>query len=168
VPDATGLVGSWSGGQVATLVLDLAALPLPGGGTLDLIPQINSLGFIDVNVSDETACDFMRLSIDTTATTSVEPTAAPDLAVLHRPLPNPFNAVTTFRFQLERSADVTFSIYDVAGRRVRTRADGVRPRGWHDVEWDGKDDRGARMASGLYFGVLRADARVYGRQKASW
>ncbi len=161
VPDATGLVGSWTVGQVATLVLDLAALPLAAGGTLDMIPQMNSLGFIDINVSDETGCDFMQLSIDTTAATSVGPTAAPDLAILHRPLPNPFNAATTFRFELERSADITFSIYDVAGRRVRTLAQGVRPRGQHEIAWDGKDDRGARMASGLYFGALRVDAGVW-------
>lgn len=104
---------AWSGGQVATIVLDLGALPLPGGGTLDLIPQINSQGFIDVNVADETACDFMGLSIDTTMTTSVPPRAG--AAILHRPVPNPFNPVTTFRFEIVESAYVVLAIYDTAG-----------------------------------------------------
>jgi hypothetical protein len=155
VADATGLVGSWSHNQQATLILDLGALPLAGGGTLDLIPQINSLGFIDVNVSDETACDFMRLSIDTTTATSVPSRPTPSQAVLHQPVPNPFNPVTTFRYELVEPADVVFAIYDTAGRRVRTLVDGMRPRGTSEVRWDGTDDRGARVASGLYFGSLR-------------
>jgi hypothetical protein len=159
-PDPAGLVGSWSAGDTVTLVLDLSALPLAGGGTLNLLPQINSAGFIDVNVSDETGCDFMRLSIDTTMTTSVDgPVGVPELAVLHRPLPNPFGASTAFRFELSRSAEVTFSVFDVAGRRVRVLAEGVRPGGLNEIVWDGKDDHGTRVSSGIYFGTLRAGSR---------
>ncbi|HXV13136.1 MAG TPA: FlgD immunoglobulin-like domain containing protein [Candidatus Krumholzibacteria bacterium] len=152
--DATGLVGSWAVGQTATILLDLSDLPLAGGGGVSVIPEMNSRGFIDVNVSDETGCDFMRLSIDTTQATSVPPRAA-SVAVLHRPVPNPFNPTTTFRFELVESAQVEFAIYDTAGRRVRTLVAGERPRGTSEVQWDGRDDRGVPAASGVYLGSLR-------------
>ncbi len=159
VPDATGLVGSWNGGQTATIVLDLAALPLPGGGTTNLIAQMSDRGFIDVNVSDETACDFMRLSIDTTVTTPVMPTVPATVAVLHQPTPNPFNPTTTFRFELTQAGPVELAIYDTAGRRVRTLVAGVRPRGLTETIWNGTDDRGMPVASGLYLGSLRVGAQ---------
>ena len=158
VPDATGLVGSWNGGQTATIVLNLGALPNPGGGTTDLIAQMSDRGFIDVNVSDETACDFMRLSIDTTVTTPVMPTV-PAAAVLHQPTPNPFNPTTTFRFELAAATHAELVIYDATGRRVRTLVAGVRPSGMTETIWNGSDDRGMPVASGLYLGSLRVGSQ---------
>jgi hypothetical protein len=56
-------LGSWSQEEEAFLTLDLAALPLVGGGTLNLLPQLDAEGFLDVVVTDATAADFMRLNI---------------------------------------------------------------------------------------------------------
>ncbi len=64
-PDPTGLLGGWGNGTNATFTLDLAHLPLVGGGTLDLLPLINAHGFIDVNISDDTAVDYTRLVVHT-------------------------------------------------------------------------------------------------------
>ena len=63
--DPTGLIGGWTAGRQATIQLDLAALPLASGGTLNIIPWLNSHRFLDVSVGDETAVDYMRLSIGT-------------------------------------------------------------------------------------------------------
>lgn len=65
-PDA-GLVQAtpWSNGDDATLLLDLSALPLAAGGTLNLIPQIASRGFLDVLVGDETGADAITLTLQT-------------------------------------------------------------------------------------------------------
>ena len=52
----------WAPDSSAYLTLDLSALPLVGGGTLDIIPIINSNGFFDVTVSDDSAADFYRLT----------------------------------------------------------------------------------------------------------
>lgn len=53
----------WQAGNEQEFTLDLAALPLMGGGTLNLLPLLNSNGFLDVNVTDDTAADFMRLNL---------------------------------------------------------------------------------------------------------
>ncbi len=59
-----GLVQSsaWSSGNEATVTLDLSALPLAGGGTLDLLSQLNSNGYLDVVVAEDSAVDFMKLT----------------------------------------------------------------------------------------------------------
>ena len=65
--------------------------------------------------------------------------------------PNPFNPVTSLRFGLPEQQHVSLSIYDVAGRCVRTLLDGTVEPGWHDVVWDGRDDAQHRVSSGVYF-----------------
>lgn len=64
--------------------------------------------------------------------------------------PNPFNPSTTVSFALDRPARVTLIVLDVRGRRVRTLADGRWPSGPAEIEWNGRDDRGAPVASGVY------------------
>ena len=64
-PSDPGLLqaSEWSNGNESEFTLDLAALPLIGGGTLNLLPLLNSKGFIDVNISDDTAVDFVSLNL---------------------------------------------------------------------------------------------------------
>ncbi len=81
----------------------------------------------------------------------------PRTTVLRQNMPNPFNPVTTIRFDLARGGPVALRVYDVAGRRVRTLLDASLPAGWnHRVTWDGQDDNGRRVASGIYLYRLSA------------
>jgi hypothetical protein len=70
--------------------------------------------------------------------------------------PNPFNPKTTLAFSLAQAADVDFRIFDVTGAAVKTVLKGHRPAGVHRIEWDGRNDRGAPVASGVYFYKLVA------------
>lgn len=71
--------------------------------------------------------------------------------------PSPFNPKTTVRLELPASADALVEIFDLRGRRVRTLFSGPLERaGAHDFVWDGRDDRGASLATGVY--VVRAEA----------
>jgi len=70
--------------------------------------------------------------------------------------PNPFNPTTTIRFVLPVREDVTLAIYDANGHLVRTLVNEVQGYGAHEVTWDGRDDDGAAMGSGVYFYRLRA------------
>jgi hypothetical protein len=71
--------------------------------------------------------------------------------------PNPFNPATRLVFTTPRSGVVTVELYDVAGRLVRTLVDEVRPAGRHEVLWNGVDDSGRALSSGVYFARMRAD-----------
>jgi hypothetical protein len=83
----------------------------------------------------------------------------PTVLTVHEPAPNPFNPSTVIRFELPGSATVSLAVYDATGRRVRTLI-GSEPLagGSHESRWDGFDDAGRAVASGLYLFQLRAGA----------
>jgi hypothetical protein len=71
--------------------------------------------------------------------------------------PNPFNPATTIAFTVpEGGGNVTLRIYDVSGRLVRTLVDGFEAAGTREVSWDGRDDQGQQLASGVYHYQLTA------------
>ncbi len=87
----------------------------------------------------------------------------PRTFALFHSYPNPFTQATTVPYRLtsavggRRTADnvstcqlINLSVYDVAGRRIRTLVDGNQPAGHYRTHWDGRDDSGADVASGLY------------------
>ncbi len=70
--------------------------------------------------------------------------------------PNPFNPETTIRYQVARGVKVNVTIYNVLGQKVRTLVDGFKPAGSHRIVWNGKDDRGMSLPTGMYFYKMRA------------
>jgi hypothetical protein len=69
--------------------------------------------------------------------------------------PNPFRGRTEIHFQLPRSSRVRLVIHNVLGQQVRTLVDEELPAGFHSIPWQGRDDRGSRVASGVYFYSLQ-------------
>jgi hypothetical protein len=72
-------------------------------------------------------------------------------------VPNPFNPATSIRFSIPRAAVVSLVIYDVSGREVRRLVAGKMPAGYHEVAWNGKNNKGAAVSSGMYFCRLQAN-----------
>jgi glycosidase len=70
--------------------------------------------------------------------------------------PNPFNPTTTISFVLPEESHVNLSVYDIQGRPVKTIQDEVLPGGYSEVEWDGRDETGRTVSSGVYFYRLMA------------
>jgi glucose/arabinose dehydrogenase len=70
--------------------------------------------------------------------------------------PNPFRESTQFILQLPHPANVKVTLHDSSGRMVRKIEDRFRSSGVHSYVWDGKDDRGNKVSSGIYY--IRADA----------
>jgi len=83
---------------------------------------------------------------------------------LYQNVPNPFNPRTTIAFTLAKPGRTTLRIFDLGGRAVATLVDGELTAGPHRVEWDGRDQRGRQMASGIYYYQLRSgDSGATGR-----
>ena len=81
----------------------------------------------------------------------------PDRFVLFPNFPNPFNPATMIRYGVPEASAVSLVIYNVLGRKVATLEAGrEREVGYHAVVWDGRDDAGAQVASGVYFAQMRA------------
>ena len=70
--------------------------------------------------------------------------------------PNPFRPSTTIRFALPAQRDVELRVFDVTGRAVKTLAQGAMGPGVHTLQWNGDDDHGSRLSSGVYFYRLTA------------
>jgi hypothetical protein len=88
------------------------------------------------------------------------PTGAPGAQVaslrLHRNQPNPFNPLTTLRFEVPAAGRVRLEVYDAAGRLVRVLLDADLPAGGHQAVWDGRNAAGQAVASGSYLARLQA------------
>jgi subtilisin-like proprotein convertase family protein len=82
----------------------------------------------------------------------------PTVFALRGNYPNPFNPMTTIKFDMPRQAHVKLTVYDIAGRMVKTLVDEVRPAATHTVVWDGSDRNGRRVASGTYYYVVQSDS----------
>ena len=65
--------------------------------------------------------------------------------------PNPFNPVTKMDISLPLTGDVTLVIYNILGQKVRTIFSGELNYGYHTMQWNGLDDQGLRVSSGVYF-----------------
>ena len=76
--------------------------------------------------------------------------------VLNQNYPNPFNPTTTIAYSLPKDSEIQIEIYNVMGQKVKTLFNGFRTAGSHKIEWDGKDDAGNLLTSGLYLITLRS------------
>jgi len=70
--------------------------------------------------------------------------------------PSPFRGTTTLGYLLPVATELRIEVHDAAGRRVRALFAGRAPRGAGSIAWDGRDDRGVRVAPGTYFARLAA------------
>jgi hypothetical protein len=75
----------------------------------------------------------------------------PSLFSLGQNYPNPFNPSTSIRYSLVKRSDVTLAILNVLGEEVKTLESGIQPPGVHEALWDGTDDDGHPVATGIYF-----------------
>ena len=90
-----------------------------------------------------------------TRTWIIQPPAAKLPAYSFQVWPNPFNTTTHLRFYLSQAASVHVAIYNVQGQRVRTLVDAPLHAGAHQMRWDGRDERGHSLATGLYLARFR-------------
>lgn len=79
-----------------------------------------------------------------------DPGTVPRSYGLSQNYPNPFNPETTISYSVKEAGKVKIKIYNMHGQRVRTLVNGERPIGEYTITWDGKNERGDRVASGTY------------------
>ncbi len=98
--------------------------------------------------------------VDPTETSGVDG-GIPTQLTLHQNTPNPFNPSTIIRYDVPAAGGaVTLSVYDVQGRMIRTLVDRQESAGAKSVTWDGRDNTGQRVASGLYFYRIESNGVV--------
>ncbi len=111
-------------------------------------------------IADGVVFDPSQLSNPAVVAGVLELQSTPREFALHQNFPNPFNPDTTIKYDLAESADVTLQIYNVLGQVVRTLVvSEAQNAGRYQIRWNGMDDRGVPVSSGIYFYQISADGK---------
>ncbi|MFH1892569.1 MAG: T9SS type A sorting domain-containing protein [Candidatus Zixiibacteriota bacterium] len=97
-----------------------------------------------------------------TVTKDVQP-ILPKTFALHQNYPNPFNATTRIIYEVPKTAHVKIEVFNIMGQKVTTLIDREESVGVHAIEWNGLDQSGNAVASGVYLYRLTCDD--YGSEK---
>lgn len=125
--------------------------------------RISSLSLMDITLRDEAGnpldLGIISEGVFTVGGVSVKAREAmgqPDCFGLFQNYPNPFNAGTSISYQLSEGSFVRLRVYDPSGQLVRTLVEEEQRAGNHIARWDGRDNSGRDVASGVYLYRLRA------------
>lgn len=136
-------------------------LTIPANGSVEVVFALvaaNSMSELETNADRAQAFWLNPTSIDD----PVNPVAT-DFQLAQN-FPNPFNPETTIRYTIPRTAEVQLEIYNALGQRVRTLVAGTQNAGAYDVVWNGRNDVGEMVSSGIYLYRLRAGNSVLTRK----
>ena len=112
--------------------------------------------YIDGDASMTTVeVSYQLFSKDGAAGNGIMELGSPDEFKLYQNYPNPFSSQTTFQYDVAEATSVKIYIYNTLGQLVKTIDRGDNSVGTHTVEWDGKNDDGDTLSSGVYFYQLR-------------
>lgn len=127
--------------------VDTTQWPASGGST-------SGISFVDVTGSVSWVPVFHKGALDVK---EVSTPTKPTVFSLAQNFPNPFNPKTMIRFALPKDSWVKLEVYNILGQKVKTLVDENLTAGVKEVEWDGKDNKGLEVASGIYFYKIKAD-----------
>ena len=116
---------------------------------------LDEAGFDSVFRLHGNVAGWLDAGFDLVIITSVEETS-PTAFRLDGAYPNPFNPSTTIQFEIPENGSAKIAIYDALGRKVADILDGYVSAGSHDIQWNGTDDRGIALGSGMYIVKLSA------------
>ena len=144
--------------------------------TITLSSQFDSLAFFDIHTQQWQPVDFENRSDGAVFAVALRPGAGKLFALGHpinsyvagrsglptkfrlwQNYPNPFNSETIVRYQLPSAGRTSLKIYNASGQTIRTLVDGERKAGIYHIVWNGADDQGNAVASGVYFLRLQND-----------
>jgi hypothetical protein len=144
-----GTLGSWTTTASPTENDGYEVFNVPGTATDSLEVRVRAYDCLS-NVGTATS-GWLAVRSPTVSTDDGVPLAF----AAYRPAPNPFTGYSSIRFDLPAAPGGTWpvdvSVYNVAGRRVRTLVSGPLAAGRHAYPWDGRDDGGVRLSPGVYF-----------------
>ena len=150
-------------GLVKVGILDMKGNSyIPAGSRLDLlILESKSVKSTNLKIKEAILADRKGSVIPVKILTDGEKEELrPKSFTLFQNYPNPFNPQTQIRYAIPKDCDVKVTIYNLLGQRVRILVDERQRAGSKTVHWDGKDEQGVEVASGIYFYKIQAEEFV--------
>ncbi len=130
-------------------------------------PEIPDKFFVEFTITDPTAStlahigsNFLLDDIELTGEVSTDvkrnDLTIPDGFYVYQNFPNPFNPATTIRYSIPEASFVTISIYDITGNLIAAIVNKEQSRGDYETIWNGKNNEGVQVVSGVYFYRVQA------------
>jgi len=109
--------------------------------------------FYEMDSSGSSMEELYRLTVKSNTSTEVtrEPSEIPASYLTTQIYPNPFNRETLIEYVLPQASEVLLTVYDVSGKEIVTLVRSSQEAGSHSINWNGKNDGGAQVTSGVYF-----------------
>ena len=95
-------------------------------------------------------------TVDISAILALDDIGLPEVFALYNNYPNPFNPVTNITYDIPEVAQVTLDVYNIAGQKVRTLAQGLHEPGRYRIQWNATNDYGKPLSSGMYIYRIHA------------
>ena len=105
---------------------------------------------VTTTIGQPVQVDFVAQAILTAIDHDDDSATVPETALLFQNYPNPFNPETVIRYQLSAASYVRLTVYDLLGRQVKRLTETRQPAGSYAQTWDGTDDSGKKVVSGVY------------------
>jgi len=122
--------------------------------------DLNSIVFVDNgNVGYIFGEHNTLLKYDKTGNSVIYKPLSTDQFILNQNFPNPFNAETVIKYRIDKNDNVVLIVYDLSGKEVISLVNEKNSPGNHQVIWNGKDNDGNDVSSGIYFYELRTDSQ---------
>ena len=132
-----------------------------------LVATLDSLGmnqgdlfwtvFVSDGIDTVDADNQFSLSVNASDVLGIDEPLIPEVYALHQNYPNPFNPTTKIKYDLPENTHVTLVIYDIMGRQVQTLFNNLyQEAGYRYIVWNGLDQFGKPLASGMYFYRIQA------------
>ena len=135
--------------QTANFPVRVKAVNLPGEGEIVLEAMLGNQVIREYRLRDGQSIEISNPQVHRLKLRKVASTAPKEFTVLEN-YPNPFNPTTEIRFTLPERLKVSVFVYNTLGQKVRTVLAAFREAGNHSVKWDGRNDAGQPVASGIY------------------
>ena len=137
---------------------NIIALHLLSGSIASIRQQVNSL------YPGATIFTTPLQSVTITVTSVSNEEQIPERFSLGQNYPNPFNPTTTIEYELPRDSQVVLQIYNLLGQGIRTLLNQSQPAGMHSAIWDGKNDLGRMVGSGIYIYQIQVGSSTQTRK----
>ncbi len=147
--------------SITTLCIMLVLAPFALGQSFTMKVHLKAGQTVTVPI------DSVRRMVFSQATAVSEPWSSASAPVAFRLLqnyPNPFNPSTTIVYETAGTADVQVRIFDTRGALIKDLLHEGQQAGLHQVVWDGMDNGGSHVASGVYISVVRCAGQVLSRK----
>ncbi|MFN2304552.1 MAG: T9SS type A sorting domain-containing protein, partial [Anaerolineales bacterium] len=142
-------------GKIEKTDIDLImGRPLPDNTCCNFNGVLDDVRIYSYALSEK---EIKNIADETTFVDDLEMSTIPTAYCLQQNYPNPFNMHTTISYHLKEAGYTTIEMYDLLGQQVRSLINAEQTAGIHQIHWDGKNESGEPVASGLYLYKMKTN-----------